>query len=397
MEKTATKQDLIKIGTDLFFLMASPKTEVSDMVLTILDFKEVELPADATVEEVYEIAKIGRARFYLSSELLTQEKTTSKETQPSSDIPPAQEFNPQLCQYLYWLDGMSYQPVISTPQSTEQPTYPDLSNSNLQYPYSLLWTNTEMQQQTSAINTELQQQTSAINTELQQQTSAINTELQQQTSAIYTELQQQTSAINTELQQTSAINTELQQQTSAINTELQQQTSAINTELQQQTSAIYTELQQQTSAINTELQQQTSAINTELQQQTSAINTELQQQTSAINTELQQQTSAIDTELQQQTSAINTELQYAIDTELQQQTSAIDTELQQQTSAIDSTELQQLSVHRVNIKDEMIGIFKDPSIMDQQVKFAYVNELGIDNLGVSRDIYIRLSGLSFYL
>ena len=52
------------------------------MVLTILDFKEVELPADATVEEVYEIAKIGRARFYLSSELLTQEKTTSKETQP---------------------------------------------------------------------------------------------------------------------------------------------------------------------------------------------------------------------------------------------------------------------------------------------------------------------------
>ncbi|KAK3097777.1 hypothetical protein FSP39_013093 [Pinctada imbricata] len=44
-------------------------------------------------------------------------------------------------------------------------------------------------------------------------------------------------------------------------------------------------------------------------------------------------------------------------------------------------------IHRVNLLNEMIVIFKEPSIVSETIKFQFINESGSDLNGVSRDVY----------
>ena len=45
------------------------------------------------------------------------------------------------------------------------------------------------------------------------------------------------------------------------------------------------------------------------------------------------------------------------------------------------------SIHRIKVLDELIALFKSPHISTNPIEFAFINEAGADQAGVSRDVY----------
>ena len=70
------------------------------------------------------------------------------------------------------------------------------------------------------------------------------------------------------------------------------------------------------------------------------------------------------------------------------QQAAIDYDLQLDDAGIPSdTKALQICLHRSNIQAEMIALFKTPEILSIQLKVTFVEELGVDARGVSREAY----------
>lgn len=49
-----------------------------------------------------------------------------------------------------------------------------------------------------------------------------------------------------------------------------------------------------------------------------------------------------------------------------------------------------VNLHRVALLDELIAQFKDEAVMSYSVKYSFVDEMGADADGVSRDVYAAL-------
>lgn len=53
----------------------------------------------------------------------------------------------------------------------------------------------------------------------------------------------------------------------------------------------------------------------------------------------------------------------------------------------DAAAIVNIKVHRTNIMDDMITYFKDPTLLSCPLKFSFIDEIGADADGVSRDVY----------
>ena len=86
VSKSANKDVLLEIAKNLFFPGGSSKKYSLDEVdCDILDFQEIPMPTSTTVGEVFDMLKVGTARFYLSTTLKTKcDKNSSEEIATTS-------------------------------------------------------------------------------------------------------------------------------------------------------------------------------------------------------------------------------------------------------------------------------------------------------------------------
>jgi hypothetical protein len=99
IHRNACKNELLEYAKTLFFPEGvSSKGKLEDFQFDILDFKQTPLPNDITIENCYEIIKMGIVTFYLHTQKHTSESTidntvqigteaTDRETELDDTIP----------------------------------------------------------------------------------------------------------------------------------------------------------------------------------------------------------------------------------------------------------------------------------------------------------------------
>ncbi|VEN64120.1 unnamed protein product, partial [Callosobruchus maculatus] len=71
--KTARKNDILKIGKDLFFPNnQSTKGPLDNFLVDLKDFKMNTVDSDCDVEEIYRVTKLSRLRFYFTTEFISK-------------------------------------------------------------------------------------------------------------------------------------------------------------------------------------------------------------------------------------------------------------------------------------------------------------------------------------
>lgn len=397
VNKTTNKSALIQLGVGLFFPDGvSKKGTSADMKFSILDFKEVELPENATVGEVYEVAKIGRARFYLSSELINKpSQSTSAVQSPSETINPEIQFRNFDSQSLS-SDNSSCSQLPSAgsclqPMHCCQSSASQLIFSGDTCPFSTVEYNTLLYNtlpfHSQVLNSEITQpyhnqlSVPAFISPSSSQSSENSVTPQEQPDFATVYGVGQVPSTEEPTINSSSIPLSSDTTVTAMTSEQPVSTVVNNTQVPSMEEQTFLSPPVSLSSVVTSEQPESATIyNYTLAstEDTAAIMPESNdgsfRQTVTENTTIVSSGNVsvhADVVLASSTNTVhNTEL-------------VLNSELVENLTA----EPLRLSLHRVNVKEELIGMFKDPSIMTCSIKFSYINEQGIDNLGVSRDVY----------
>lgn len=398
VNKTTNKGALIQLGVDLFFPGGvSKKGTSADMKFSILDFKEVELPENATVGEVYEVAKIGRARFYLSSELINKpSQSTSAVQSPSETANPGMQV-PNFDSQALSLDNSSCSQLQSVgsclqPMHCCQSSASPLIFSGDTCPFSTVEYNTLL------YNT-LPFHSQVINSDVIQPyhnqltvPAFISPPSSQSSENSATAQEQPESATvygigpvpSTEEPSSNSSSIVLSSDTTVTALTPEQPVSATvhnNTQVSSTEEQTFLSPPISLSSVVTSEQPESATI----YNYTQVLSTE----DTAILPE-SRNGSFCQTVTENTTLVSSGNVSVHADVVLASSTNTVhNTELALNSENVDNliAEPLRLSLHRVNVKEELIGMFKDPSIMTCCIKFSYINEQGIDNLGVSRDVY----------
>lgn len=87
VKKDTRKSELLQIGIGLFFPAGKSKMgKIEEFSVNLCDYSEVELPEDVTVGQIYDEAKLGTLKFYLTTENKNENRTTEKGSQEDGTV-----------------------------------------------------------------------------------------------------------------------------------------------------------------------------------------------------------------------------------------------------------------------------------------------------------------------
>ncbi|CAH0563121.1 unnamed protein product [Brassicogethes aeneus] len=138
VKKTASKEDLIKLGIELFFPDGqSSKGKLTNFNIDLADFKRDIIPKEVTIEELFQKSKLSRLRVYLytkekcstiNSTETTSQTFTLEDSNSSEDL-----YKGLIIDNLNTITSTETTPQTFTPEdgSSSKDLYKDLTSDNL--------------------------------------------------------------------------------------------------------------------------------------------------------------------------------------------------------------------------------------------------------------------------